>query len=230
MPTRRTSQAADLERLIEPGTGVLNPPATSPDQVKDFESRQSSWAAARPYIDAFEKEQEINCDLLRFAVLRLTDLAVIAHRTGGRTPVRLKTIVQHLNSPPPPPGEDKVRPNPHHYTLLHARIEKLGPQRSRKVSGRPPYTEVLSVLSALAWYVHYETERPHLSLLAQLLKCVYPPIFILRGSRQAQWRQLSEAIRKYRGMGGNKDGEQDHEALNIAMAQALEALKTPSPR
>jgi len=227
-----TPQSA-LGRLIESGTGLLIPPAEPSDPLTAFEARHVSWHAAEPHIlkleaiEAIKEDDEkasINWDLLRFAILRLADLALIAYRGGRKTPVRLSTIARLLNSPPSPSDE---------FTLLH-----LFPDRARgfrdsraKVSGHPSYAKVLSVLSGLAWHLKYETNRPHFKLLVDLVKSVYPPIFILRGSRRKDqsnaWRQLSEAISKYK---RNKGGEEDYKALCTAMSKALQALNPPFSR
>jgi len=213
-----------LGRLIEGGTGLLIPLAQESDPLTDFESRQLSWRAAEPYIRDLETIKDsdtkriINRDLLRFAILRLADLALIGHRVERRTPVRLSTIVRRINSQTASPDEA--------FTLLHCKARGSGHQSAR-VPGRPSYAKVLSVISGLAWHLRYETNRPQLILLATLLRCVYPPPFILHSRRRQRdaWRQLSDAIRKYR---RNDDGEKDYQELRSAMAQALSARHLPS--
>jgi hypothetical protein len=223
-----------LGRLIESGTGLSVPPAKPSDlltdPLTDFEARQISWRAAEPYIHNLEpindeeEKEAIDRGLLRFAVLRLAELALIAYRIGHRSgkspPVYLSTIVRGLNPPPgsptdsPPAGSRRDQ-----FRLPHLSIEK--PDGSSKkaqvrVSGRPSHAAVLSVLSGLAYHLGSQTNRPRLTLLVHLVKSVYPPIFLL-GGRRVAWRQLSEAIGKYR---QNDDGNKDYEDLVHAMNQA----------
>ena len=219
-----------LWQIIEFGTGLSIPPANPSDSLTGFEARHSSWHAAEPYIEKCEPikdadtNENIQRDLLRFTVLRLADLALISYRSGKRIPVRLSTVVRRLNPPPGfPPGSHSDQ-----FSLLHRSFDKAGRSENAqaRVSGRPSYTPVLSVLSGLAYHLKCETFRSRLSLLAQLFKCVYPPIFILCGQRAA-WRQLSDAISKYR---RNEDGEKDFQKLSSAMAQALQAPALPSSK
>ncbi len=205
-----------LGRLIEYGTGLSIPAADPSDPLAAFEARQVSWRNAQPHIEELEAikgsviRESINRDLLRFAVLRLADLALIAHRVQRKTPVRLSTITKRLNSQNVSPDEA--------FTLLHLKAEKSPNQRTR-VPGRPSNAKSLSVLSGLAWHIYRETERPHFNLLVTLLKCIYPPIFIIPGTTRDAWRQLSDAISKHR----DDDGEKDYKELSAAMAQALQA-------
>ena len=225
---------SQLGRLIESGTGLSIPPALplnpvkefyarqedgresdtiiASDPCKDFDARQASWRAAEPYIqkletitDADEKEK-IDRSLLRFAILRLADLALIAHRVVKKTPVRLSTVARRLT---PPAKKERKRANlpvsrSEEFALLHLSADRAGRsgESRTRASHRPSYANILSVLSGLAWYLEYHTTRLDLTLLVDLLvdllRCVHPPIFILRGRRREARRQLSDVIRKYR--------------------------------
>jgi hypothetical protein len=218
-----------LERLIECGTGILILP-TDPlisDPLSASEARHVSWHAAEPYIQRLETikdletRERIERDLLRFAVLHLADLALSASRTGRRMPVKLSTTAQHVNAKTLSP--DKA------FTLLHHRARRGQQQRARK-RGRPSYADVLSVLSGLSWHLEVETEHAHLPLLVNLLRCVYPPLFLLHSRRHREaHRQLSEAIRKYRRRKGT-NGERDYQELHLAMTDALLSENHPSQK
>jgi hypothetical protein len=252
--------------------------------MSELDARYLSWHTAEPYIrqlDPIEEDDHkiaIDRGLLRFAVLRLADLALIAHREGKRAPVCLSTIARHINSSTSfrqskqrtmadwkaaidaavdleglqqvwdwivkdkqvesgsrpglykhyrarakalGGGKRPISPS-EEFRLLHLSLDKDGRSRnsgSTRVSGHPSYANVLSVLSGLAWHLGYDTPSPHLSLVVNLLKSVYPPIFILGSrSQRREWRLLSEAISKYR---KNEDGEKDYLQLLAAMTTAL---------
>ena len=212
----RMELTSNLGRLIEHGTGLSIPTPDSSDPLTAFEARQVSWRNAEPYIEKLETikgsviRASINRDLLMFAVLRLADLALIAHRVQRKTPVRLSTIARRLNNQNASRYEE--------FSLLHLKRGKSGNQRMR-VPGRPSNAKSLSVLSGLAWHIYRETERSRYKLLATLLKCVYPPILIIPGTTRDAWRQLSDAMNKHR----DDDGEKDYKELSAAMTQALQA-------
>jgi hypothetical protein len=210
---------AHLERLIECGTGILIPPTDSlvGDPLAACDARHVSWHAAEPHIQRLEiikdleTKERIQRDLLTFGVLRLADLALFASRTLRRMPVKLSTIAKQVNAVKTVSPAKALK-------LLHHRARRGTNQRAKR-HGRPAYADALSVLSGLAWHLEMETEHQHLPLLVNLLRSVYPPLFLLHGRRHAH-RQLSEAIRKYRRRSG-KNAERDYQELRLDMTDAL---------
>jgi hypothetical protein len=211
---------AHLERLIECGTGISIPPTDSltSDPLAASDARHVSWHAAEPHIQRLEiikdleTKERIQRDLLRFGVLRLADLALSASHTVKRMPVKLSTTAKHINAKAVSP--DKA------MRLLHHRARRGRHQRGKK-HGRPSYADALSVLSGLAWHLEVETDHQHLPFLVDLLRSVYPPIFLLHSQKHREaHRQLSEAIRKYRRRSG-KNGERSYQELHLDMTDAL---------
>jgi hypothetical protein len=198
--------------LIETGTGLKLRVLSQSDltaPLRPFDARQASWSRAQPLIEGFETRAEVPGDPLRFAVLRLADLAVALYREGSNAtrPARLSTVIRRLDRPGLSPRGD--------FSLVHH--QRQTQRRTPPNPGRPSYAAVLEIVSGLAWWLTSETNRPRFGLVANLLRAVWPPIFVLSGKRAA-WRQLSDAVSKHR-VGQN--GEEDCRALERSMAQAL---------
>ena len=211
---RGLSSRIDWQRVIGEHPSHV-PPAQSPPAP--FEARHLSFTQTQELVKKAEAAGA-DGDLFRFAILRLTDLAL------ADPPLRI----------PGPPGrgaasrqltEGVKRMTPRReFAWLHwsNRPEESRPSRPL---GRPSMTSTLSILSGLAWHLTKRTGKPHYSWLADLLAGIYPPIFLLKGSAspaRKPWRQLSEAIRAYR-TAHKTSGQEEHKAL----LHALETLSTP---
>jgi hypothetical protein len=201
-------------RLIESGLGVdeglLAPPgalrAFRPPEVNGPEARAASIASAQSVFDVIERDGT-NADVLRFGTLWLCDLSLATHRAARGRPLRIATVRKRLNRDASRAEESLLV-----HGLALARRER---------PGRPNLRAPLSVLSALAWYLEYSTNRPRLGELAKLLRAVHPPILLAMAAdpsadpdKREDWRRLGEAIRAYR---SGADGEADYASLAAAM-------------
>jgi hypothetical protein len=170
-------------------------------------------------------EADCRLDVLRFGVLRLADLALADYRRArGRPMPSSKILARRLN---------RCVSSTDELFLVH------GMHRAPRITpGAPAHQEILGLMSALAWHLKAETERPQLHVLARLLlEAIWPPILILRsrglsvrqqpgkGQRAAKpppqkqkqpqkpWKQLSDALSKRRG----PSAEKAYEALEAEM-------------
>ena len=175
------------------------PSPLGPAQLTDVEARQASWANAAELLARLRSEH-IDITPLSFGILRLADLAMIDFREARGRPMRKSTLEKRLAKRATATDE---------YMLIH------GDHRARRRKpGAPSRASVLAVLSALAWHLEAQTNRPSLRIVVALVAAVFPPIHLFRAGRRPAWRLASDAISKYR---AGRSGEDDFEALDMAM-------------